>query len=438
MGLTVHYRGSLDDLSRVEEFEDCVVQFVFAVGGKPTIWRSFADGNPERVIRGVMVDLAQGVDTLSLLVSPEGHFIPLFQIEDAESNPLDEPPYCFVKTQFGSTISHVSVVLLLDAIGNRFATNMAITDEGGFYETRDFPSLRHKQLLLADAIKDLGSQLSTTSLSREAAEDPEIIARRIERIAMLVHQEFSAERRHALDVPAADEPAPTGNASPADETGMETSLEEEVERFERYRRKDDLRNERMARRITESMAAGKSPSEAIDEAMRAEGLDGPGRRQSTIDEDESEYASQHEFDQEAVSEWRASFPEGTWLESDELTANSRHAAVEAASHFLQQLSRLRVKGTVADNFVEVANRGAMDFLGGLVQATSRNANDRIDRALTISQLRRALSGHAFARGAIFALRSENAIELAEGERLFEQLETILDHIHDLAAAAWDE
>lgn len=437
MGITIHYRGTLDDLSRIEEFEDSVVRSVFAMRGKPTIWRSFADGNPHRVIRGVIVDLAEGLDTLSLLVSPEGHFIPLFQIEDAEKEAVDEPPYCFVKTQFASAISHVMVVLLLDAIGNRFSTNLEIIDEGDYFETRDFQKLKEKQQFLSDAIKTLAQELSTTGLSREAAEDPEIVASRIERIAMLVHQRIQTDRQGDAAAQAIDESRETNDASAVQAPWQEKSLEDEVDWFENQRQRDNLRSERMTRRINEAIAEGKCPSIALDDAMRAEGLEGPGSQSSTSDNLEPEFGSESDEAEEA-DDWRTSVPSGTWTESDESTERTSHPATETASDFLRQLSQLRADGKVAGNFIEVATSGAMDCLGGLAQATFNDANDRISRALAITQLRRALSGHAFARGAIFALRGENAIDENESGHLLQQLSEIERHIHELSAAAWEE
>ena len=59
MGITIHYRGTIDDVSCVEEMEDLVVDLVFALGGKATIWRSYADDDATRVIRGLMIEAAQ-------------------------------------------------------------------------------------------------------------------------------------------------------------------------------------------------------------------------------------------------------------------------------------------------------------------------------------------------------------------------------------------
>jgi hypothetical protein len=83
----------------------------------------------------------------------------------------------------------------------------------------------------------------------------------------------------------------------------------------------------------------------------------------------------------------------------------------------------------------------MDIVGGLVQATCEDPedpDDRIHRALNITQLKRALSGHAYARGAIFGLHSDKAITKDQSDSLHNQLESLLDRIHALSEAAWME
>ncbi len=101
MGVTIAYRGRLADLARIEDFEDRLVDFALEIGGQARIWRSWADDNPERMVRGVILDLAPGHESTSLLLSPEGWLIGLIDIQDAEEGRLEEPPWCFVKTQFG-------------------------------------------------------------------------------------------------------------------------------------------------------------------------------------------------------------------------------------------------------------------------------------------------------------------------------------------------
>ena len=61
--------------------------------------------------------------------------------------------------------------------------------------------------------------------------------------------------------------------------------------------------------------------------------------------------------------------------------------------------------------------------------------DRIDRAIAITQLKRALTGHAFAQGAVFGLRSANAINRETSTQLHDQLAALLVAIHELSSAA---
>lgn len=160
MGITIHYRGTMHDLACVEEMEDRVVDLAFSLGGQATIWRSFADRDPTRVVRGLLLEMAPGQDTLSLLVSPEGHLINLFEIEEAEKQPIKEPPYCFVKTQFGSLCGHVAVVYLLDTLKTNYFPKLEVHDEGGFYEHRDPNRLAAELARLGASIHSMADAFS--------------------------------------------------------------------------------------------------------------------------------------------------------------------------------------------------------------------------------------------------------------------------------------
>jgi hypothetical protein len=92
MGVTIAYRGRLADLTRIEDFEDRLVDFTLEIGGLARIWRSWADDNSERMIHGVILDLAPGQESASLLLSPERWLIGLTDIKDAEDGRLKGPP----------------------------------------------------------------------------------------------------------------------------------------------------------------------------------------------------------------------------------------------------------------------------------------------------------------------------------------------------------
>lgn len=414
MGVTIHYRGTIDDISQVETMEDRFLDLIFSLGGRATLWRSFADHDSSRVVRGLIVNLEPGQDTFSLLISPEGHLTPLFQINDAEKAPLDEPPSCFVKTQFGSLQGHVAVVHLLDALRQRFFSNLEVSDEGEYYQSRDVDQLAQKRQFLPSAVESMADGLREHGLSAEATEDPGILAVRIERIAALVHQKIHADRQR----PSRDTEGEQGV------NWNEPSLEEEADTMDRLRRQNDLRSERMIRRIAEATASGLSAEAAFELAFTEEGLPIPARE---VDEP---------WDSAPSEPWTESLPSHPFADADEHSLRSDHPAVTEAQAFLMQVMDLGHGDANRSSFVSMLTRASLDMVGGLAQATHGESGDNIQRALAITQLKRALSGHAYARGAIFGLRSEKAITGDQSNQLHEQLQSLLAKIHELSDSAW--
>ena len=46
MGITIHYRGAIASLDRVEDFEDRVLDLALELGGQAHIWRTACDTDP--------------------------------------------------------------------------------------------------------------------------------------------------------------------------------------------------------------------------------------------------------------------------------------------------------------------------------------------------------------------------------------------------------
>jgi hypothetical protein len=120
--------------------------------------------------------------------------INLTEIQDAEEGQLADPPWCFVKTQFGSVEGHVALVELLAALKREYFPDLEVRDKGEYWETRDLEKLRAKVGRVQAAIEGLAEGLRRHGLTAEAAEDPEILTARIERVAQMVHQTLARER----------------------------------------------------------------------------------------------------------------------------------------------------------------------------------------------------------------------------------------------------
>lgn len=107
---------------------------------------------------------------------------------------------------------------ILDVLRQSYFSNLYVSDEGEYYENRDVHRLSEKIRFLRTAISSMAEGLKDHGLREEAAEDPNILATRVQRIAMLVHQKMNVDKlsptRPAFD-PTEDfpwsEPSPKNN-----------------------------------------------------------------------------------------------------------------------------------------------------------------------------------------------------------------------------------
>jgi hypothetical protein len=429
MGITINYRGSLADLSRVEDFEDRVIDLALSVGGNPRLWRSADEQNPARMVRGLMLDLAPGQETTSLLVAPEGWFIGLLEIEDAEKGRITEPPWCWVKTQFGSIEGHVALVELLTAIKKEFAPDLEVMDEGEYWETRDLNKLRQKMGFIQHAIDALEGALENDRLSPEAREDPEILATRIERLARNVHQTMSRPSEH----PPVQ--------FPDDEAGASPTPEENEACWDAMFVHNRRNQERMQRVIEECTLRGEDVEEAFEAAIEEVV---PSMDWAEDDEDQDDSRSEveeliaelNDASRAAIEEpWQESVPEAARDDEENVFDRmERHPLQQQATKLLMEFFNVAKRGDERSPNCDLLIRNAMEITGGLAQVLPLSPTYDMDdnqAGLGLVQLKRALRGAAFVRGALFLLRSQTIVTDDEFRRFTNEADAISAQITDL-------
>jgi hypothetical protein len=392
MGITISYRGRLADLTRIEDFEDRLLDLALEMGGQAQIWRSFADQDPRRVVRGAILNLAPGLESTSLLVAPEGWLIGLTDIKNAELGKVTEPPWCFTKTQFGPIEGHVALVEMLAALGREFLTYLEVSDEGGYWVTRDLAELARRRTFLQGAIEGIAEGLERHGLSGEAAEDPEILLRRIERIAGQVSRILARPAEH----PPVE--------FPEDETfGVAPDLDAAEKQWDEMIKHKRRQQEWMLRSIEERRSRGESDEGAFDHALNDLGLEMPG--EETEADDEPWREDERESFLESLDEESTPAEVGDEKGDPFADEDERHPLMESA---LDLLMRLHTVFKGADPQYESAlstlYQGSGDAMGGLAQALAGREYDMEEYGLCVVQLKRALRGAAFARGAMFLLR----------------------------------
>ncbi|MGP0062223.1 MAG: hypothetical protein ACLQGP_01305 [Isosphaeraceae bacterium] len=392
MGITIAYRGRIADLARIEDFEDRLIDCALEIGAMAQIWRSWADDRPDRMVRGVILGIAPGQESTSLLLSLEGWLIGLTDIEDAEEGLLKEPPWCFVKTQFGSVESHVALVEILTSLKRVFLPDLEVSDEGGYWVTRDLAELVRKRDFTQRAIDSLAEGLRRHGITREAAEDPNILLRHVERVAAQVHR--------ILHRPAEHPPIEFGDH---DDLGGVADPEAMEKLWDELSKSNRRQQERIHRAIDERRSRGLDDATAIREALR-DILPAPP-------DDETERSGEPWRDDEhppfveSLTDWDADIVEADDgpFEAEEETS---HPLLQKAIDLLEQISTTFPEdGPRSSPSLTLIYQGAAEVLGGLAQSLSDPEHDPESCGLRVVQLKRALRGAAFARGALLPLRS---------------------------------
>ncbi|TWT66880.1 hypothetical protein Pla123a_45780 [Posidoniimonas polymericola] len=185
MGVTIHYRGQLADPTRLESLEDIVIDLVLGLGGQVELLRLPAE-EPGQYYRGLLLNVEPGQETMSLLFSPDGWITPLWAL--GEKSQATEQRTCFVKTQYGTPLGHVAIIEILAGVKEHFAPNLTVNDEAEYWDHRDPVRLAELMDRTTRAIEAFAQKLDDHPLSSEAREDPAIVAKRVERVAELVHR----------------------------------------------------------------------------------------------------------------------------------------------------------------------------------------------------------------------------------------------------------
>ena len=422
MGVTIHYRGSLDDLDRVEDFEDRVLDMALSLGGEGRIWRSACDTDPARIVQGLIVSLAPGQESLSLLISPEGRLVNLCDIEAAELGQVDQGVWCFVKTQFGSVEGHVAVAELLMALKKQFISDLEVNDEGGYWEHRDWRRLQETMDTCGAAIRGLATALENDNLSPEAAEDPEILATRIERIARQVHKTIARPSEHA-PVTLADEP-----------DFIKPDLAEEEARYDKLYEENRRKSERIRRKLEELVLQGEDVGDALEAAIdEVVGLPitPPDFLKSAEEDTDLGDSPSWADDSHAAEEPWASDDDG---ENDDFDFDSvgRHPLLERATQLYLRLMTIAGESSEQSNTFDTILMGAGNLCGGLAQVLSANdlawEEDQRDVGRVAVQLKRALRGAGFVLGGIASLGDEVGLEKEARQELFSTVQDIQTEI----------
>ena len=195
MGVTIHYRGTMDEPERIPDMQRELADIAQSMGWEHSLldddWTvpptaSLAHEQGSATIKGHLglkgISLMpSGGEALSFFVDADGRLCSIMgMILRCEGQTTPDNSWVSMKTQFLSPDIHVWVVGLLKYLKERRFSNLEVHDEGGFWETGDRAALEANMRLLNEKMDELAADLTAKSFGDLSGLSAEEIASRIE------------------------------------------------------------------------------------------------------------------------------------------------------------------------------------------------------------------------------------------------------------------
>jgi len=196
MGITIHYKGKLNDPAEIDTVVDFVQQRAVAKGWSWTHidddWEAEIDaqlvhtskGHQDLTgnagLKGFSLDIDPKCESVPLLFDSSGYLRSIASFYDPES--VQNGDTIAVKTQFATSEAHIQIVELLRELKQRFIADLEVMDEGGYWETKDSSELEKNMTGLKKNIDFLYDALQSEHCKGLRDLPPEELAEEIERM----------------------------------------------------------------------------------------------------------------------------------------------------------------------------------------------------------------------------------------------------------------
>jgi hypothetical protein len=198
MGVTIHYRGTIDDKTMVGKLADEMEDFAHSLDWETERWNEdWSKPNTARISPGKRVVRTVGHAPLhGITLYPHEHCEPLWLTFDptgslvnivgmamlAQKEGKTDESWTSTKTQFAPIETHIAIVKLLQYVKRRYVANLEVYDDGGYWGSGDVHELQRRIDSINRGLDILESALSANHSLLSAAKYPEELAEAIERI----------------------------------------------------------------------------------------------------------------------------------------------------------------------------------------------------------------------------------------------------------------
>ena len=210
MGISIHYRGRLDDVSPLPSLRDEVTDIAVTLGWPTAVldddWSQPPDaalwsGDDNTIdghlgLKGVQITPHAGSEPLVLFFDREGDLrSPMTMLLILEGTLKRETAWVSLKTQFSCPNTHVWVIDLLKYLKKHYISDLEVSDESNYWDTGNREELEQNMAFLNGKLEQLSSGLSSKRMGDLANLSADEIASRIEQLFLHDGDEGAEQER---------------------------------------------------------------------------------------------------------------------------------------------------------------------------------------------------------------------------------------------------
>lgn len=198
MGITIFAQGILDSIEAIPRLIDYVKSAAEEHGWKYHVVDDDFDARLDAALspgssaentshiegslglKGIVLNADPGSEHLAILFDRAGVLTDMLQQLAWVQNDKQGERFTVCKTQFGNIDTHIRIVELLDELKQRYIDDLVVSDEGGYWESRDRRLLAEKRVFLGQCLRLAEKVISGIEIKDGESLNVDALADRIE------------------------------------------------------------------------------------------------------------------------------------------------------------------------------------------------------------------------------------------------------------------
>lgn len=176
MGITIHYKGKLNNPDLLNDLTDEMVAI-----SKETEWKYELIDDKVQYVKGIIMRPHIKSETFSLLFNKNLDLVSIAALSLGECN-KEGPHVSSIKTQYAPLEIHILVINLLKYLKNKYISDLEVFDDGNYWNTMDKNVLKKNMDFLASRIDMVGDILDAHQGNFKDTDPTEDVADKIEKI----------------------------------------------------------------------------------------------------------------------------------------------------------------------------------------------------------------------------------------------------------------